>query len=131
MIDRNKIAGNTITKTTCPYCGVGCGIEVEKINHKTFQVQGDQSHPANRGLLCTKGRLLGETLSSSSRITNPQIRQPAPNRQKEISKTVSWDKSINFVADQFLRVIKNHGPDAIAFYVSGQLLTEDYYVANK
>ncbi len=104
-------------RTTCPYCGVGCGI----LANGDGTIAGDPDHPANRGRLCSKGAALGETLGSAGRLLQPQIRR----------RTVSWAKALELVADTFARTIAAHGPDSTAFYVSGQLLTEDYYVANK
>ena len=102
--------------TTCPYCGVGCGIVVEGDT-----VRGDASHPANRGRLCAKGATLARTLDDSRRLLEPTIGgQPA-----------TWDTALDMVAERFSETIATHGPDSVAFYVSGQFLTEDYYVANK
>ncbi len=104
-------------RTTCPYCGVGCGVRVAADG----TVGGDPDHPANRGRLCSKGAALGETLSSDGRLLQPQID----------GRTASWDEALDLIADRFARAIAADGPDAVAFYVSGQFLTEDYYVANK
>jgi len=108
------------TSTTCPYCGVGCGVLVEYDNGSAL-VRGNPKHPSNLGRLCSKGAALGETLSLDGRLLQPQLRH----------HEVSWAVALDEVAAQFTRVIAEHGPDAVAFYVSGQLLTEDYYVANK
>ena len=107
-------------RTTCPYCGVGCGI-VARMFDGVAEIAGDDSHPANRGLLCSKGTQLGATLEGNTRPESPRV----------FGKTASWDDAIDVVAERFNDVIREHGPDAVAFYVSGQLLTEDYYVANK
>ncbi len=107
-------------RTTCPYCGVGCGVLVTP-SDGGFTVRGDPEHPANLGRLCSKGAALGETLSLDDRLLYPEIE----------GARVSWDTSLDTVARRFRSVIDEHGPDAVAFYVSGQLLTEDYYVANK
>ena len=107
-------------KTTCPYCGVGCGIVVSQENGK-FSVKGDKEHPANYGRLCSKGSALAETLELDGRLLTPQINE----------KPVDWPQAIKHVASQFKETIEKYGPDSVAFYVSGQLLTEDYYVANK
>jgi len=110
------------TKTTCPYCGVGCGLLVTPSpDGTTAQVTGDPAHPANFGRLCSKGAALGETLTTEGRLLHPRIGDTQ----------VSWDAALDHVAQGFRQVIDTHGPDAVAFYVSGQLLTEDYYVANK
>ncbi|MEZ5453886.1 MAG: molybdopterin-dependent oxidoreductase [Thiothrix sp.] len=109
------------TKTTCPYCGVGCGILVQQAKNGTITVKADKEHPANLGRLCSKGTALAETLDHPDRLLYPEI-----NGQQ-----VSWDEATQTVANRFRSIIEAHGPDAVAFYVSGQLLTEDYYVANK
>ncbi len=104
-------------KTTCPYCGVGCGV----IATADGTIAGDPEHPANRGRLCSKGAALGETLDDSGRLLRPQIR----------GRDASWDAALDLIAERFARTIAADGPDAVALYVSGQFLTEDYYVANK
>ncbi len=144
----------TPIRTTCPYCGVGCGVLVSRDDAPLsqgkagggfgdarsaadpgkipsnfslgkggthFTVRGDPAHPANLGRLCSKGAALGETLSLDDRLLYPEIE----------GRRVAWDVAIDSVAQRFRQVIAEHGPDAVAFYVSGQLLTEDYYVANK
>ncbi len=108
-------------KTTCPYCGVGCGLLVRMEADGQVKVQGDPEHPANRGRLCSKGSALAETLGTEGRLLHPRIG----------GRRVGWDQALDRVAETFRRVIDEHGPDAMAFYVSGQLLTEEYYVANK
>ncbi|MDF1584208.1 MAG: molybdopterin-dependent oxidoreductase [Methyloprofundus sp.] len=108
--------------TTCPYCGVGCGVDA-KVNASKHQVKikGDKNHPANFGKLCSKGSALAETIELESRLLQPQI----------YGQNSHWAETLDLVADTFRRTIKEHGPDSVAFYASGQLLTEDYYVANK
>lgn len=111
----------TWVKTTCPYCGTGCGVEAKLESDQSVSIRGDESHPANRGNLCSKGLALGDTLVSEGRLTECYIKgQPQ-----------SLETTLSYVAASFSQVIAEHGPDAVAFYVSGQLLTEDYYVANK
>jgi len=119
--DSSKLIAKTI-KTTCSYCGVGCGIEAN-VNAETRQVvvNGDSTHPSNFGRLCSKGSSLAETLDLSSRLLSPQL----------YGKQTDWETALTTVADKFSQIIQEHGPDAVAFYGSGQLLTEDYYVANK
>lgn len=107
-------------RTTCPYCGVGCGI-LATYRDGILSVAGDPDHPANRGRLCVKGAALGETIGLENRLLEPRIG----------GKTASWDRALDAVAEAFTATIAAHGPEAVAFYVSGQLLTEDYYVANK
>lgn len=110
-------------KTTCPYCGVGCGVSATVIDADMRQVdiQGDASHPANKGRLCVKGSALGETVSLEGRLLYPEIG----------GLRAGWDQALTAVAKGFQDTIAQHGPDSVAFYISGQLLTEDYYVANK
>ena len=113
----------TSIKTTCPYCGVGCGIEATVLDadQHIVSIKGDDQHPANFGKLCSKGATLGDTVSLENRLLNPEVS----------GQRSDWDSTLAYVAQRFNRIIAEHGPDAVAFYVSGQLLTEDYYVANK
>ncbi|BCM21647.1 nitrate reductase [Mesorhizobium sp. J8] len=108
-------------RTTCPYCGVGCGVLAGVAADGTTTVRGDPEHPANLGRLCSKGSALGETLGLEGRLLRPEI----------LGKPASWNEALDLVASKFWQAIAEHGPDSVAFYVSGQLLTEDYYVANK
>ncbi|MGH8458940.1 MAG: molybdopterin-dependent oxidoreductase, partial [Nevskiales bacterium] len=116
----NVTAGKT-TRTTCPYCGVGCGVLATPRRDGGVDIAGDPRHPANLGKLCVKGATLGETLGSEGRLLYPVVR----------GQRASWDDALSVVAQGFQKVVREHGPDAVAFYVSGQLLTEDYYAANK
>lgn len=109
------------TKTTCPYCGVGCGVIATVSDNGAVTIKGDPEHPANLGRLCSKGSALAETIDLDGRVLFPQI----------AGQKTGWDEALDLVAQTFSAVIAEHGPDAVAFYVSGQLLTEDYYVANK
>jgi assimilatory nitrate reductase catalytic subunit len=112
-------------RSTCPYCGVGCGVIATPQAGGTLSIDGDTAHEANRGRLCVKGAALGETLGLEGRLLQPALREHGRLRE------AGWDEAIDRVAGGFARVIAEHGPDAVALYVSGQLLTEDYYVANK
>ncbi|TAG25545.1 MAG: nitrate reductase [Burkholderiales bacterium] len=119
------------TKSTCPYCGVGCGVIIESEGTQITGVRGDPDHPANFGRLCTKGSTLA--LTASSPITM-QTRLLQPMRREhpgEAAKVVSWDHALDFAATSFAQIIQEHGPNAVGVYISGQLLTEDYYVFNK
>lgn len=109
------------TRSTCPYCGVGCGVLLRPDGQGGLDVRGDPDHPANFGRLCSKGTALGETVGLEQRLLAPRV-----NGQE-----ATWDAALQTVADRFSQTIAEHGPDSAAFYVSGQLLTEDYYVANK
>ena len=114
-------------RTVCAYCGVGCGVIAHEENGSIVGVEGDPDHPANFGRLCSKGSTLHLTVQSRSRALFPELR-----RDRAAPRTrASWDESLDFAAERFARVIAEHGPDSVAFYVSGQLLTEDYYVFNK
>lgn len=108
-------------RTTCPYCGVGCGVIAVPDKDGGVGISGDPDHPANRGALCTKGMALGDTLGAEGRLLYPE----------RGGARIGWDEAIGEVAQTFRRVIEESGPEAVAFYVSGQLLSEDYYVANK
>src|SRR5258708_10899118 len=113
------------TRTTCPYCGVGCGIIVQH-GAKGAVIAGDPEHPANFGRLCSKGAALGETLDLEGRLLHPMIRGDDGTLRR-----TGWDDALDSVAHGFQRTADRDGPDSIAFYLAGQLLTEDYYVANK
>jgi assimilatory nitrate reductase catalytic subunit len=114
------------TKTTCPYCGVGCGVIATPDGKGGADIAGDPDHPANFGKLCSKGSALGETLGLEERLLQPMIR--CGNGKLE---AVAWSDALDHVAGRLQHIIAKHGQDAVAFYLSGQLLTEDYYVANK
>ncbi len=108
-------------RTTCPYCGVGCGVLAKVAADGEVSVRGDPDHPANFGRLCSKGSALAETIDLDGRLLHPEIHD----------RRAGWDEALDLVASTFSQTIAEHGPDSVAFYVSGQLLTEDYYVANK
>ncbi|MEM7643123.1 MAG: molybdopterin-dependent oxidoreductase [Pseudomonadota bacterium] len=108
-------------RTTCPYCGVGCGVLATPDGTGGLDIKGDPDHPANFGRLCSKGAALGETVGLEGRLLAPQVG----------GVEASWDDALDLVAGKFRAAIDQHGPDSVALYVSGQLLTEDYYVANK
>jgi assimilatory nitrate reductase catalytic subunit len=113
------------TRTTCPYCGVGCGVSVRQQSSdagiELLPVAGDEQHPANRGRLCVKGSALHETVGTRRRLLRPEIN----------GAQVDWSQALDEVSSRLQRTIRDHGPGAVALYLSGQLLTEDYYVANK
>ena len=113
-------------RTTCPYCGVGCGVLAKPDGQGGAVITGDPEHPANFGRLCSKGSALGDTLGLERRLLHPMLRQPGGTLARS-----SWDTALDLVAGRLAQTIAKHGPDAVAFYLSGQLLTEDYYVANK
>jgi len=115
----------TTTRTTCPYCGVGCGV-LASGDRDGAHISGDPAHPANFGRLCSKGSALGETVGLDGRLLYPMKRQ-----QDGALARVSWDVALDETARRFEEIIREYGPDAVAVYLSGQLLTEDYYVANK
>ncbi len=108
------------TRTTCPYCGVGCGV-VATVTDDGVSVAGDRAHPANAGRLCVKGAALGETTGLAGRLLAPQVDD----------QTVSWQTALDAAGERLNAIIREFGPQAVAFYASGQLLTEDYYAANK
>ncbi len=112
---------STDVRTTCPYCGVGCGVVATADGLGGAAIRGDTEHPANAGRLCSKGTALGETLGMQGRLLYPEVG----------GRRVTWDAALDRVADGFRAALRDHGPDSVALYVSGQLLTEDYYAANK
>jgi len=112
---------SSIVKTTCPYCGVGCGVDAKLENGNLIAVSGTTDHPANYGKLCVKGSSLHETVDHEGRMLTPMLH----------GQPTDWDTSLAYVSDKIKAIVAEHGPDAFAFYVSGQILTEDYYVANK
>ena len=114
-------AGLPPIRSTCPYCGVGCGVLLRPNGQGGLDVRGDPDHPANFGRLCSKGTALGETVGLEQRLLAPRVD----------GQEATWNTALQHVADRFSQTIDTHGPDSAAFYVSGQLLTEDYYVANK
>lgn len=115
-------------KTTCSYCGVGCGIIVKKDRNDKVLVEGDKDHPVNKGMLCSKGMNLHYVVNDTSdRILYPEMRWSRSHPRER----VSWDDALDRAASVFKSIIKKHGPDSVAFYVSGQSLTEEYYIANK
>lgn len=119
------------SKATCCYCGVGCGVIVETDGKKVVGVRGDPDHPANFGRLCTKGSTLHLTadpvLQRQARALHPELRVA----RGETRERVSWDMAMDFIARKFADIVSRHGPNSVGFYISGQLLTEDYYVFNK
>jgi len=114
-------------RSTCCYCGVGCGLIVTTSGGAVLSVKGDPDHPANHGRLCTKGAALPLTMASDARLLYPELR----TRRDAARERASWSEALDLAADRFSACIAKHGPDSVAFYVSGQLLTEDYYVFNK
>ncbi|MEM9330454.1 MAG: nitrate reductase [Pseudomonadota bacterium] len=108
-------------KTTCPYCGVGCGVLATRRRDGGVDIKGDPEHPANFGRLCSKGSALADTISLEGRLLFPEVN----------GIRADWDSALDLVAEKFSEAVRLHGPDSVGFYVSGQILTEDYYVANK
>ncbi|HEX2909191.1 MAG TPA: nitrate reductase [Chloroflexia bacterium] len=130
----SQAAGSRVTRSVCPYCGVGCGLLVESRPDpahggrlKVVSVKGDPGHPANAGALCSKGASLSQILDQPHRLLYPQVR----GSQSAAFERRNWDDTLAYLAGQFRRIIGQYGRDAVAFYGSGQFLTEDYYVAQK
>ncbi len=115
------------TRSTCCYCGVGCGVIIEHDGSRITGVRGDPDHPANFGRLCTKGSTLHLSARPETRALHPELRAG----RGLVRSRVSWSQALDHAAERFADIIRTHGPDAVAFYISGQLLTEDYYVFNK
>ncbi|MFT4241207.1 MAG: molybdopterin-dependent oxidoreductase [Acidovorax sp.] len=119
------------TRSTCPYCGVGCGVIIESDGAQITGVRGDPAHPANFGRLCTKGSTLHLTAASPVTLQTRLLRPQWRSQRGGEALPIAWDAALQLAAEKFARVIQTHGPGTVGFYVSGQLLTEDYYVFNK
>ena len=117
----------SVVSSVCCYCGTGCGVLIESDAGKITGVRGDPAHPANRGKLCTKGETLHLSAAASGRALYPEMRTERGSPRER----VNWEAALDHVAGTFRAVIDEHGPDAVAFYISGQLTTEAYYVFNK
>ena len=128
---RGQAEGKTETRSTCPYCGVGCGVIIQTDSGQITGVRGDPDHPANFGRLCTKGSTLH--LTASATVTQQtRLLQPMQRATRGSAPVpVSWDLALDTAAAKFSQVVGDYGPDAVGFYISGQLLTEDYYAFNK
>ncbi|MGH2844530.1 MAG: molybdopterin-dependent oxidoreductase, partial [Thermoleophilaceae bacterium] len=121
------MSGAAEVRTTCPYCGVGCGLIAQTRGGRLESVRGDPIHPVNRGRVCSKPLALPVASRSPDRAGVPLRRASREERWRESS----WEELIPWLAGRLREVRERHGPDALAFYISGQLLTEDYYVVNK
>ncbi|MBZ0092563.1 MAG: molybdopterin-dependent oxidoreductase, partial [Sulfuricellaceae bacterium] len=114
-------------KTVCCYCGTGCGVLLEDRGNREIALRGDPSHPANKGKLCTKGAALPLTLGLQGRALYPELRR----ERGQPRQRAGWDESLDYLAERFAAIARRDGPESIGFYVSGQLLSEDYYAFNK
>jgi ferredoxin-nitrate reductase len=124
----NQFTKTPLSPSTCCYCGVGCGVLVSKDKNNNLSLKGDENHPSNKGMLCSKGLNLHYTVNDKSdRLLYPQMRY---NKSMPLQK-VSWDDALNRTAAVFKTLINKYGPNSVAFYVSGQCLTEEYYIVNK
>ena len=119
------------TRSTCPYCGVGCGVIIESEGAQITGVRGDPEHPANFGRLCSKGSTLHLTATAEVTLQTRLLQPMQRLARGQALQATAWDAALGRATDTFARIIREHGPDAVGFYVSGQLLTEDYYVFNK
>jgi ferredoxin-nitrate reductase len=115
------------TPTQCPYCGVGCGLLADVEDGRLVNVRGDRHHPANRGRTCRKPLGLPFAVNAPDRATTPLLRKDRDAR----FEPAGWEDALSTVAGKLRTIVDEHGPDAVAFYISGQLLTEDYYAINK
>src|SRR6478609_219036 len=119
------------TRSTCPYCGVGCGVIIESDGAQITGVRGDPEHPANFGRLCTKGSTLHLTASAVVTMQTRLLRPMQRATRGSAPEPIGWDGALDLATDTFAQVVRENGPDSVGFYISGQLLTEDYYVFNK
>jgi len=124
-------ASMATTRSTCPYCGVGCGVIIEHDAERIIGIQGDPEHPANFGRLCSKGSSLHLTaaphVTAQARLLQPMRRAA----RHEPLTPVGWDDAFDEAARRLAGIVQEHGPDSVGLYLSGQLLTEDYYAFNK
>jgi len=119
------------TRSTCPYCGVGCGVIIEHDSTQITGVRGDPDHPANFGRLCSKGQTLAQTATAAVQM-HARARQPMLRLHRGAERTgVDWDRALDHAAGRFAEIVTTHGPDAVGLYLSGQLLTEEYHALNK
>jgi anaerobic selenocysteine-containing dehydrogenase len=118
---------DSTVKTICPYCGVGCGLNVIVRDDTIVQVKGDADHPANFGSLCTKGATIDQIVRSPNRLTQALWRQ----KRSDGFSPISLDGALARIAGKFKSVIQEHGRNSVAFYISGQISTESQYVFNK
>lgn len=119
---------NKKIKSTCSYCGVGCGILADVNSQNKVQVEGDPDHPVNAGMLCSKGMNLHYVVNDTSdRILYPEMRWSRSHPRER----VSWNDALDRAAGVFKSLIQKYGPNSVGFYISGQCLTEEYYIANK
>jgi predicted molibdopterin-dependent oxidoreductase YjgC len=116
-----------VGRTVCPYCGVGCGLKVELEGSRVARVRGDATHRGTRGLLCRKAVYLPQAIHAPNRLADPLLR----SSRDQPWGTSTWDAAMGWATDRLRQILGRYGPDSIAFYISGQLLTEDYYVINK
>src|SRR6266849_4579230 len=114
-------------ESICPYCGVGCRLRFEGQGNQVLRVRGVESAAANLGGICAKGAQLGPTIDTEDRLRRPQLR---PGRHADF-RTVDWDTALGHVALKLSDILRAHGPEAIAFYGSGQLDTETVYLIGK
>lgn len=127
LLNGNKLFADSMTwhKSVCRFCGVGCGVMIGKKGDKVVAVKGDQKNTINKGHLCVKGFYLHKIIYSKTRLTHPMIKKNGKFEK------VTWEEALTFVADKFNSIRKEFGPDALAFYGSGQAETEETYMANK
>ena len=118
---------DSVVKTICPYCGVGCGLVAKVRDGRIVEVKGDKEHPSSLGAICNKGAMLDQIVHTPNRLKRAQLRL----RRSDSFERTTLDHALTHVADKFKDIIHQHGRDAVAFYVSGQLTTESQYAFNK
>ena len=119
------------TRSTCCYCGVGCGVVIESTGDRIVGVRGDREHPANFGRLCSKGNTLHRSATDAVTLQTRLLRPMLRTQRGQDPQPLTWGEALNFAAERIVEIAREHGPDSLGFYVSGQFLTEDYYVFNK
>ena len=115
----------TAVRTTCTYCGVGCQLNLHVSDGRVVKATGAPDTPPNYGSLCVKGRFGFNFINSPERLTAPLVRENGELRE------ASWDEALGRVADEFSRILNDHGPDAFGVLTSARITNEENYIAQK
>ncbi len=117
--------GLTWFKSVCRFCGTGCGVQLGVRNNELVALRGDPEHPTTKGLVCAKALFLPKIVYAKDRLAKPQI------RKNGTLQDASWEEAMALITEKFAATIKKNGPDSVAYYGSGQCLSEESYLANR